>query len=94
MFYIFRVNAALAELGLGPKIFNPNFRVIMQRVGKAAGNTPQEVALHMAAELPLTYRVQTDISVIRRWLAANLVDRTKDEVREALSTFALWQELT
>jgi hypothetical protein len=68
LFYAFQVNSALASLGFSPSIFNPLYRQGMQRIGRQAGHSPQEVALYMAAQLPAAQRVELKPGPIRKWI--------------------------
>jgi hypothetical protein len=63
----------------------------MQRVGEASGNTPQEVALFIAAELPLIYRVDLPRAVVEKWVTSGKVNNGKPEMRAALSTLSLFE---
>jgi hypothetical protein len=63
MFYGLRVNSALARLGIPPTLIENNFRRSLQQVGEASGNTPQEVAVFIAAELPMIHRINLPPSV-------------------------------
>lgn len=90
MFFAFKVNAAIAKLGVSVLVFTPEFRSAMQKVGKSSGNTPQEVALHMVTQLPLMHRCTLDPAVVQMWAAKKLIDRRKPEVLDAIMVLALW----
>jgi hypothetical protein len=51
-FFGFRVNASLAKIGVNPRIVITDYRITMKRAAKMAGNSPQEVAVFFAAQLP------------------------------------------
>jgi hypothetical protein len=70
MYYGVRVNSALAMLGIASTLIEKNYRRSMQQVGEASGNTPQEVALFIAAELPLIHRVDLPRAVVEKWVPA------------------------
>jgi hypothetical protein len=55
-------------LGIRPAIVAKPFRSAMQEAGKAAGNSPQEVAIHIAAQLPLIYRVDLRRDLVESWI--------------------------
>jgi hypothetical protein len=90
MFYALRVNSALALLGIRPALVSRAFRVMMQEVGKAAGNSPQEVAVWIASQLPLIYRVDLQPTLIQKWIEGGKLNKNKTEMREALGKVSLW----
>ena len=90
MFYRIRVNSALARLGIPPNLIERNFRRSLQQVGEASGNTPQEVAVFIAAELPMIHRVNLPAAVVRKWIEDGKVNHKSDEMRSALGTLCLW----
>lgn len=90
MFYGIRFNSALARRGIPPTLIETNFRRSLQQVGEASGNTPQEVAVFIAAELPLIQRVNLPPSVVQKWIEAGKVNHKSDEMRGALGTLCLW----
>jgi hypothetical protein len=89
-FYAFRVNSALASLGVSPSIINPLYRQGMQRIGRQAGHSPQEVALYMAAQLPAVHRVELNPGPIRRWIRQRKINPDASEMREALEKLGIW----
>ncbi|MGQ2186039.1 hypothetical protein ACT4MK_22175 [Bradyrhizobium barranii] len=90
MFYGIRVNSALARLGIAPTLIETTYRRSMQKVGQASGNTPQEVALYIAAQLPLIHRVNLPAAIVRQWIESGKIKHKSDEMREALGTLCLW----
>lgn len=83
--YPFKVNTALAAMGIPPNQFEGTWRSGMQQIGKAAGLTPQETALVIAGYgLGINYPddVETAIGV---WRHKGKIDLSKPEVIEALS---------
>ena len=90
MFYALRVNSALALLGIRPAIVAKAYRAAMQDAGKAAGNSPKEVAIHIAAQVPLIYRVDLWRDLIVSWIKSGKVNHKKAEMRDAFGTLALW----
>ncbi|MCK1266761.1 hypothetical protein IVB44_21375 [Bradyrhizobium sp. 49] len=70
MFYGIRVNSALARLGIPPALIEKHLRRYLQQVGEASGNTPQEAAVFIAAELPMIHRMALCCSTVDRdWQA-------------------------
>ena len=61
----------------------------MQNAGKAAGHTPQEVAVCLAAQLPLIHRVQLQADVIEKWIETGKINHRSDALRAALGELAL-----
>ena len=94
MFYGTRVNSALATLGIAPMTFTTDYRRSMQKVGEAAGNSPQEVALCMVAELPIIHRINIQPAVIKGWVRERKIDPRAPEVSDALGKLALWDLMT
>lgn len=83
MLYAVRVNFALAQLGVNPRVFNGDFRRSIQVVGQLDGCTPQEVALHLASQLGLRYRIGMDPGIAERWVAKGKLRREREEVVRA-----------
>jgi hypothetical protein len=90
MFYAFRVNSALAQLGIRHLLLTQTTRAAMQNAGKAAGHTPQEVAACLAAQLPLIHRVQLQVDVIEQWIVTGKINHKSDAMRAARGELALW----
>lgn len=94
MLYAIRVNSSLAKLGIPPALIETSFRRELQQVGQASGNTPQEVAVFIAAQLPLMHRFDLRPAVIEKWVREKKINHQKDEMRDALSTLCLWNLLS
>ena len=62
----------------------------MHEQGKAAGNSPQEVAIYVASQLPLIHHVDLRRDLIESCISTGKVDHKKSEMRDALSSLALW----
>jgi hypothetical protein len=90
MFYIFRVNHAIASLGIRISSINPDFRCAMQRIGKRVGHSPQEVAIFIAAELPVMYRSELELGPIRKWIRQRKINREDPVIADALAKLGLW----
>ncbi|QDP26256.1 hypothetical protein [Bradyrhizobium cosmicum] len=84
------MNSALAKLGISPTLIETSYRRSMQQVGEASGNTPQEVAVYIAAQLPLVHRINLPAAVVRHWIENGKIKHKSDEMREALGTLRLW----
>jgi hypothetical protein len=89
MFYGLRVNAALVRLGCTPMAFASAFRTLLQKEQLAADKTPQEVALVMAAQLPIVRRAAVRSAVVQRLIGNGEIDPEKHEVRAALIRLGL-----
>src|SRR4051812_18349293 len=89
VFFKLRVDSAIARLGVDPRAFNKDFHSGAKQVGKRSGNSPQEVAVVMIAQLPVVDRVSLDVELIRKWAAQGKINTEREEVREALSEFDL-----
>jgi hypothetical protein len=76
-------------LGIRPAVVAKPFRASMQNAGKAAGNSPQEVAIHIASQLPLIYRVDLRRDLVESWIKSGKVNHKKAEMRDAFGTLAL-----
>jgi hypothetical protein len=90
MFYAFRVNSSLTRLGISPTLVAKTHRAGLQMAGAAARNTPQEVAVFIAAQLPLIYRVNMRSDLIIAWIANGKINHKKPEMQSALGDLALW----
>lgn len=65
----------------------------MQQEGLAAGNTPQEVALMMAAQLPIVHRAAVRPALVQARISRGKIDPEKQEVRVALFRLGLFELL-
>lgn len=90
MFFAFKVNAAIDKLGVSIKVFDGWYRSSMHSAGKASGNSAEEVALFMVAQLPVIHRTEIDTDLIRQWSETGKIDAKRDEVRSALAMLSLW----
>jgi hypothetical protein len=93
MFFGLRVNASLAKIGISPRVVNVDYRIAMKRAAKNAGNSPQEVAVFIAAQLPLLHRAALQSAPIKAWIRERKIDPKSEEMRDALGTLALWDLL-
>lgn len=84
MLYIIRVNFSISALGLKPTEVNPNFRRLMIAAGKEAGNSPQEVALWIASQLPISMRVNANPSTVKGWIRSRKINPDDPEMERAL----------
>lgn len=84
MFFIFRVNNALALLNIDPRVLTPEYRQLGQTIGKAAGASPQEVALVLASRLPLAYRYHANPVTAKTWIRKRKINPRDPAIRQAL----------
>jgi hypothetical protein len=89
--YTFRVNAALAELGVSSLVVDRTYRSTMQQVGRNSGNSPEEVALFITSQLPVVHRASVNVAVIKEWVRAKEINPKLPEMQDALTVFALWE---
>jgi hypothetical protein len=89
MFFTFRVNIALLALGIPPDGIRAQFRQTMEWAGQRAGNSPQEVAIWIASQLPLATRPDINPGPLKRWVRARRIDPQSSEMREALGNLGL-----
>ncbi len=92
MFYIFRVNNALALLNINPQVLNPQFRRFTQITGKSTGASPQEVALVLASQLPVIYRAQANPLTAKTWIRKRKINPRDPSVKQALEDLG-WYDL-
>ena len=93
MFYAFRVNQAIAQLGLRPTAFTRDYRLAMFQMGRSRGQSPEEVALHMAAQLPLLCRPNFRPAVVKAWIENGKLDTWSPEMQAAFRDLGLWWHL-
>ena len=93
MFYAFRVNHAIAQLGVRPTAFTGNYRVAMLQFGRSCGKSPEEVALHMVAQLPMSYRADLQAAVVKIWIEERKLDVASSEMQAAFQDLGLWWHL-
>jgi hypothetical protein len=84
MFYVWRVNFALARLGVNPRRLNTDWRRGLQLIGMSAGYSPQEIAVYIASELPLRMKIDLDPNVARAWVLKGKIDPNRSDVFGAL----------
>lgn len=88
----FKVNKALAGLGVNPLLFKGAWRSHMQQMGKAAGLTPEETAILIIGHgLGIDYPEDTEI-VMAYHHANGDIDYEKPMVRDAMRKmgFNVW----
>jgi hypothetical protein len=90
MFFGLRVNTSLAKIGINPRALNIDYRIPMKRTAKIAGNSPQEVAVFIVAQLPLMQRPALQSAPIKAWIRERKINPESEEMRDALGTLALW----
>lgn len=84
MFFVVRVNNALALLNINPQMIQSDYRQAMQTAGKLSGASPQEVAVFIASQLPIAHRMNLNYQTIRSWLRKRKIDPNNPEIRDAL----------
>jgi hypothetical protein len=84
MFYTFRVNAAVAALGIDPRHVPADLRQLAQQMGKQSGATPQEAALMLVSQLPLYINSAADIRVANLWMQERKVRRENPAIDTAI----------
>jgi hypothetical protein len=92
MFFALRVNNSLALLGLDPRTVKAEYRQTAQLMGKAVGASPQEIALFIAGQLPIAYRMGLSPRAAVGWIRKRKVNPRNPNVREALMILG-WDEL-
>lgn len=73
--YVIRVNAALAALGINSNALDAAYRQSMQELGLRDGSTPEEVAVFIGFQLPLALQPQTLRVVTSDWIVSGKVRR-------------------
>jgi hypothetical protein len=89
MLFAWKVNSSLAALGISPGRIKPEFRQSMQAAGRASGNSPQEIAIWIAGQLPLAERAQINPAPIKGWIRERKIDPQLAEMREAFDRLGL-----
>jgi hypothetical protein len=87
MFYVFRFNKALLDLGFEPKYINQTHRVSAQATGRALGYTPEEAALLLLTNLPPALLDQANPKAAEKWIRKGKVNPNRDAIREALGLY-------
>lgn len=90
MFYRFRVNVALAKLGIDPTILRGEYRQSAQTIGSESGHSPQEVALFLASQLSIAHQTNLRLGAARSWIRKRKVNVRDPIVRDALGRLAWW----
>ncbi|MFZ1726705.1 MAG: hypothetical protein WBO29_11035 [Albidovulum sp.] len=85
----FRVNLALGQLGIDPTHVSTEFRQLMQIVGQQSGNSPQEVALWIASQMPLRYRAFANVGTVKGWIRKRSINPDDPEMIRALDELGL-----
>jgi hypothetical protein len=91
LLFIVRVNRALAQLGIDPRTFNVDFKVGLMTAGKVSGNSPQEVAIWLVSQLPITHRFGLNPFVVKTWIRKRKINPRLPEMKEALISLG-WEE--
>ena len=89
MFYVLRVNNALAQLHIDPRLINSEYRQLMQAAGAGTGASPQEVAVFIASQLPLALQMSLNLAPVRVWIRKRKLDPKVPEMRQALFDLGL-----
>lgn len=92
MFFPAKVNFALAKLGINPNQIRAEYRQGAQTVGKASGNSPQEVALFIASQLPVAFQLEMNQSTVKSWIREGRINVHDPEMKAALIRLQ-WDEL-
>lgn len=92
MFFEVKVNFALAKLGVNPSELRDEYRQGAQAVGKAAGNSPQEVALFVVSQLPASYQHGLNPFIAKAWIRDRRINVRDPEVQASLHRLG-WSEL-
>lgn len=88
--FTIRVNLALARLGIAPNVLNAGYKAGLIAFGKTSGNSPQEIAVYAAAQLPIVYRLHLNVGLIKTWARKRKINPQSEEMREALLKLDLW----
>lgn len=89
MLFPVRVNFAIAALGFNPQVFNGDYRLGSQTIGKQQGHSPEEVALHMVSQLPTAYQSELNLGTVRAWLRKRKINSSDPVVRDAICALDL-----
>jgi hypothetical protein len=88
-FFAARVNLALISLGVPPNILNKGYKAGLLAFGKMSGNSPQEIALYAVAQLPVVYRINLNVGMIKGWIRRRKINPDAPEMQEALGELGL-----
>lgn len=83
MWLAWKVNKALAMLGVDPMSVNGEYRRGAQQIGKIAGLTPEETALCIVGQMPSEFHFNTD-NAIALWRREGKISFEKQDVRNAM----------
>ena len=90
MSFYFRADLALSKLGLQPRLIFSSHRRALQENGRTAGDSPQEVALWIAAQFPLIDRMHISVPQISSWIVQQKIDPNAPRMEDAIAALALW----
>ena len=95
MFYPFKVNTALAELGVNPNKINSEYRRFTQQLAKRLGYTPQEAAVLLASQIPLEYSPGVNKINLHGWVNSGKVRLHISEIGQAVEhVISLFDDLS
>ena len=84
------MNNAFKRMGISRAAFDPAYRQNMQEAGLKAGNSPQEVALCMIAQLPRLHRMAFNPEQVNKYILRHKIDREAPAIQDALTALELW----
>jgi hypothetical protein len=90
VFYVIRVNAAIARLGINPQHVPADLRQRAQEMGKSMGATPQEAALMLVSQLPIAIRAPADYRVVKLWVRERRIRVENPAMQQAAANLG-WQ---
>lgn len=90
MFYILRVNAAIARLGINPQHVPADLRQRAQEMGNSMGATPQEAALMLVSQLPPAIRAPVNYRVAKLWVIKRRIRVENPHIQQAAANLG-WQ---
>jgi len=93
MFYGFRVEKALLDMGIDANQISPDYRREMKEIGKISNIRPQEIALVIAARTPLSLQLNINVTTVRDWIVSKKVDRTDEKIRSTLMELGMYDLL-
>lgn len=93
MFYGFRVDKALLDMGIDANQIDIGFRREMKQLGKISGISPQEIALVIAARTPLSLRLDLKEAAVKDWIESRKIDAGDEKIRSALLELGMYDLL-
>jgi hypothetical protein len=90
LLYAMRLNMALGQLGVDPRIVNQIHRDAARHIGLSSGQTAQEVALLILTQLPAEFQHRANIAAIRKWIGAGKVRPDHQIIGEALQSLSFY----